>query len=131
VGVYLDWFGPATAVAHRLAPATPWLARLPGAATGMARFADLVGRRFTEVPTTQGQVRTHVLAEVRDAAGHRISRVQLAGPDPYAMTADLLAEAAVVAARGRVPGVGALGPVQALGLDGLTAVAATAGLTRT
>src|SRR3954454_23998155 len=30
VGVYLDWFGPATAVAHRLAPVTPWLARVPG-----------------------------------------------------------------------------------------------------
>jgi short subunit dehydrogenase-like uncharacterized protein len=130
VGVYLDWFGPATAVAHRLAPATPWLARLPGAATGMARFADLVGRRFAEAPTTQGQVRTHIVAEVRDAAGHRISRVQLAGPDPYAMTADLLAEAAVRAAGGGVTGVGALGPVQALGLDGLITAAASAGLVR-
>ncbi|MCW2617586.1 MAG: Saccharopine dehydrogenase, partial [Modestobacter sp.] len=88
------------------------------------------GRRFAEAPSTQGEVRTHVVAEVRDAAGHRVARVQLAGPDPYAMTADLLAEAAVIAARGGVPGAGALGPVQALGLDGLTAAAATAGLTR-
>jgi hypothetical protein len=56
--------------------------------------------------------------------------VQLAGPDPYAMTADLLAEAAVRAADGRVAGVGALGPVQALGLEGLTAAATAAGLER-
>jgi short subunit dehydrogenase-like uncharacterized protein len=129
VGVHLDWFGPATAVAHRLAPATPWLARLPGAATGTTRLAALVGRRFAEAPTDQGTTRTHVVAEVRDAAGERVSRVQLSGPDPYAMTADLLAETAVRAADGGVTGVGALGPVQALGLPELLAVAGTAGLT--
>jgi short subunit dehydrogenase-like uncharacterized protein len=131
VGVYLDWFGPATEVAHRLAPVTPWLARLPGAAGGMARIADLAGRRFAEAPTTRGETRTHVVAEVRDPAGHRVSRVRLAGPDPYAMTADLLAEAAVRASAGAVTGTGALGPVQAFGLAGLTELAATAGLLRT
>jgi hypothetical protein len=130
VGVYLDWFGPATALAHRLAPVTPRLARGPGAPAGMARLADLVGRRFAEAPTTQGRTRTHVVAEVRDAAGHRVSRVQLAGPDPYAMTADLLAEGALRAAAGEVRGVGALGPVQGLGLAELTAAAAAAGLSR-
>ena len=130
VGVYLDWFGPATAIAHRLAPVTPWVARLPGAAGGMVRLADLVGRRVSEAPTTSGESRTHVLAEVRDAAGERLARVQLAGRDPYAMTADLLAEAAVRAAAGEVRGTGALGPVQAFGLPGLTELAATAGLVR-
>jgi len=59
-----------------------------------------------------------------------VSRVHLEGPDPYAMTADLLAEAAVRAARGELHGVGALGPVQAFGLAELTAMAATAGLDR-
>src|SRR4051794_11124518 len=54
VGVYLDWFGPATAVAHRLAPATPWLARLPGASAGMTRLAELGGRRGSEAPAPQG-----------------------------------------------------------------------------
>jgi short subunit dehydrogenase-like uncharacterized protein len=130
VGVYLDWFGPATPVAHRLAPATPWLARVPGAAAGMTWLADAVGRRVAEAPTTSEGTRTHVLAEVRNANGTRVSRVQLAGPDPYAMTADLLAEAAVRAAAGQVRGTGALGPVQAFGLAGLTELAATAGLTR-
>jgi short subunit dehydrogenase-like uncharacterized protein len=130
VGVYLDWFGPATPVAHRLAPATPWLARLPGAPAGMARLADAVGRRFAEAPTTSEGTRTHVLAEVRNANGTRVARVQLAGPDPYAMTADLLAEAAVRAAAGQLQGTGALGPVQAFGLAGLTELAAAAGLAR-
>jgi short subunit dehydrogenase-like uncharacterized protein len=130
VGVYLDWFGPATSLAHRLAPVTPWLARVPGAQAGMTRLADLVGRRVAEAPTTGGGTRSHVVAEVRDADGQRVSRVQLSGPDPYAMTADLLAEGAVRAAAGDVQGAGALGPVQAFGPAGLTALAATAGLTR-
>src|SRR3954466_6711326 len=130
VGVYLDWFGPATAVAHRLAPATPWLARLPGASAGMTRLAELVGRRVSEAPTIQGEVHTHVVAEVRDDAGHRVARVQLAGPDPYAMTADLLPEGGVRAAAGGVTGTGALGPVQAFGLAELAALAGTAGLAR-
>ena len=130
VGVYLDWFGPATAPASRLARATPWIARVPGATAGMGRLADLVGRRFAEAPSPQGEVHTHVVAEVRDAAGHRVSRVRLVGPEPYAMTADLLAEAAVRAAAGGVSGTGALGPVQAFGLAELTEVAAAAGVHR-
>jgi short subunit dehydrogenase-like uncharacterized protein len=130
VGVYLDWFGPATAVAHRLAPATPWLARVPGATAGMTRLADLVGRRVAEAPSTSGGTRTHVVAEVRDAEGQQVARVQLRGGDPYGMTADLLAEAAVRAAAGELRGTGALGPVQAFGGEELTGLAAAAGLVR-
>ncbi|GAA4741142.1 hypothetical protein GCM10023328_22920 [Modestobacter marinus] len=128
IGVYLDWFGPATPVAHRLAPLTPWLGRLPGATARVEQLADLVGRRFAEAPTTQGETRTHVVAEVRDASGARVARVRLLGPDPYELTAELLAWGAVRAAGGGVTGAGALGPVQAFGLEELTAGAATAGL---
>ncbi|WP_222192916.1 saccharopine dehydrogenase family protein [Modestobacter italicus] len=130
VGVYLDWFGPATEVAHRLAPLGPVLGRVPGAPAGLTRLADLIGSRFATAPTTQGPSRTHVVAEVRDAAGERVARVRLLGPDPYPMTADLLAWAAVRAAEGGVQGTGALGPVQAFGLAELTAGAATAGVVR-
>jgi short subunit dehydrogenase-like uncharacterized protein len=69
VGVYLDWFGPATEVARRLAPAAPWLGRVPGASTGMARLADLVGRRVAEAPTTSEGTRTHVLAATPPGPG--------------------------------------------------------------
>jgi short subunit dehydrogenase-like uncharacterized protein len=130
VGVFLDWFGPAAAVAHRLAPLTPWVARMPGARSALPRLADLVGRRVAEAPSTGGQVRTSVVAEVRDATGQLVSAVRLAGPDPYALTADLLAWGATHAAERGVRGTGALGPVQAFGLDALTAGAAGAGITR-
>ncbi|MGY2078603.1 saccharopine dehydrogenase family protein [Modestobacter sp. SYSU DS0657] len=130
VGVCLDWFGPATPVAHRLAPLAPWVRRVPGAQTGLTRLADLVAGRLAEAPSDRGDVRTAVVAEVRDPRGVRVARVELGGPDPYAMTADLLAWGAVRAAAGGVTGVGALGPVQAFGLAELTAGAATAGLVR-
>lgn len=130
VGVFLDWFGPAAATAHRLAPLTPWLARVPGARGGLPRLADLVGRRVAEAPSPQGNVRSFVLAEVRNAAGELVSAVRLRGPDPYALTADLLAWGAVRAAGDGVLGTGALGPVQAFGLETLTAGAAAAGLHR-
>src|SRR4051812_13835078 len=55
VGVYLDWFGPATAVAHRLAPATPWLARLPGASAGMTPPPRLGGRPGAGGPPPPGR----------------------------------------------------------------------------
>ncbi|MCZ2825758.1 MULTISPECIES: hypothetical protein [unclassified Modestobacter] len=128
IGVYLAWFGSATPVAHRLAPLAPWLGRVPGATARAEQLADLVGRRFADAPTTEGEARSHVVAEVRDRSGERIARVRLRGGDPYEMTAELLAWGAVRAADGGVQGAGALGPVQAFGLDELTAGAATAGL---
>ena len=131
VGVYLAALGPATGVAHRLAPAAPWLARVPGAQAGLDRVADLVGRRVAEAPSAGRDTRTHVVAEVRDAAGSRVSRVELTGSDPYALTAELLAWGAVRAAAGDVRGTGALGPVQAFGLEALAAAAAAAGLAAT
>ena len=131
VGVHLDWFGPATPVVLRLAPLTPWLARVPGVRDAVPRLAAFVGGRVAEAPSAGGQVATRVLAEVRDAAGVRVAAVALRGPDPYALTADLLAWGAVRAATEGVRGTGALGPVQAFGLDELSAGAAGAGLVRT
>ena len=128
VGVYLAAFGSATGPAHRLAPVAPWVARVPGAQSALERVADLVGRRVAEGPDAERATRTHVLAEVRDAAGARVSRVELTGSDPYAFTAEMLAWGAVRAAAGDVRGTGALWPVQAFGLRALTAAAADAGL---
>lgn len=130
VGVFLDWFGPAAETVHRVAPLTPWAARVPGVRAALPRLADLVGRRVAEAPSPRGRVRTSVLAEVRDGAGDLVSAVRLAGPDPYAMTADLLAWGAVQAATAGVLTTGAPGPVQAFDLEALTAGAATAGLVR-
>jgi hypothetical protein len=59
-----------------------------------------------------------------------VSRVQLSGPEAYGFTAEMLAWGATTAAEKGVRGTGTLGPVQAFGLDELTAGAAEAGLVR-
>ena len=132
VGVHLDWFGPLTPVAHRLAPLSALVARLPRADRGAQRLAAVLGSRVAEAPSqaTVERATTHTVAEVRDRAGELVARVELRGPEAYGLTAGLLAWAAGTAADGGVRGTGALGPVQAFGLDELTAGAAAAGLVR-
>jgi short subunit dehydrogenase-like uncharacterized protein len=132
IGVHLDWFGPLTPWAHRLAPLSALAGRVPGADGAARRLAAFVGGRVDEAPSraTLDRARTHTVAEVRDADGDLVSRVQVSGPEAYELTAAMLAWGATCAADGGVRGTGALGPVQALGLDELTAGAAEAGLVR-
>lgn len=133
VGVHLDWFGPLTPVAHRLAPLSVLAGRLPGAERGAQRLAGLIGGRVSEAPSqaTVERATTATVAEVRDRDGGLVSRVELRGPEAYGFTAAMLAWGATTAAEQGVRGTGALGPVRAFGLAELTAGAAAAGLVRT
>jgi short subunit dehydrogenase-like uncharacterized protein len=133
VGVHLDWFGPMTTAAHLSAPLLGLAGRIPGADRAAQRLAAALGGRVAAAPSeaTVARARTAVVAEARDASDAVLSRVELAGPEPYGMTADLLAWGATTAAADGVRGTGALGAVQAFGLAALTAGAAEAGLHRT
>jgi hypothetical protein len=132
VGVHLAWFGSLTPVAHRLAPLSGLAARLPGAGALAQRATEVLGRRLGEAPSdaTVASASTRTVAEVRDSVGELVSRVELGGPEAYGLTAQLLAWGATCAADGGVAGSGALGPVQAFGLQTLTDGAAEAGLRR-
>ncbi len=78
---------------------------------------------------TRATSRSHVLADARAADGRLLRRVRLDGPDGYDFTARILAWGAMRAADGAVRGVGALGPVQAFGLDELLDAVRDAGVT--
>jgi hypothetical protein len=65
------------------------------------------------------------------ADDQELARVSLDGPNPYTLTGELLAWAALRARDGGLTGTGALGPVEAFGLAELVAGAAEAGLRRT
>ena len=67
-----------------------------------------------EAGTTPGG-RSWIAAEAYDAAGRALSEVHLAGVDGYEFTAGFLAWAA----QQPVSGAGALGPVEAYGLERL------------
>jgi short subunit dehydrogenase-like uncharacterized protein len=123
VNTYLGWFGALARPLQAAGLAGSVALRVPGAKT----VARAVGERlaaFGGEPGGDGV--SHVVAEAYDAAGRRLASVELAGPEPYALTAGLIAWAA----QQEVTGVGALGPVQAFGVAALEAGAATAGLTR-
>jgi short subunit dehydrogenase-like uncharacterized protein len=132
VAVHLDWFGRFTETAHLMSPLTGLATRIPGTKTAAQRLADVVCRRVSAAPddATVQHATTHTVAEVRDADGAQLSRVQLNGPEAYGLTADLLAWGATRAAAGEVNGPGTRGPVQAFGLRELTEGAAAAGLVR-
>jgi hypothetical protein len=70
------------------------------------------------------------VAVAADAQGRELAQVRLRGPDPYTLTARLLAWGAGRAAGHGLAGTGALGPVDAFGLETLQAGAAAAGLVR-
>ena len=133
VDVYLGWFGRRSRAVQVVSAAGAPLARIPGAGR-LARAATRpLSRRTGQGPdqATREAGRSLVLAVAADDRGRELARVHLQGPDPYTLTARLLAWAATHAAGGGLRGTGALGPVDAFGLEALQAGATTAGLERT
>ncbi|MCV2490545.1 NAD(P)H-binding protein [Geodermatophilus sp. YIM 151500] len=133
VGVHLAWFGPLAPAVPALSPVSALAARLPGTGALARLVSGTLAGWVGEAPSaaTLARATTRTVAEVRDRDGQRISRVELTGPEAYGLTAALLAWGATTAADGGIDAAGALGPVQAFGLDALTAGAAEAGLRRT
>ncbi len=131
VGVYFGGGpGPATRAVHLFSRVVPVLARLPGARQVVSSIAGLATRGVSTEPdpVALADAKSYFVAEVSDAAGASVATVRLKAPDGYAITADLLAWAAGYAAEHGVARVGALGPVEAFGLDTLVAGAAEAGI---
>ncbi len=130
VGVYLGWFGPLARFAPQAAAVARGVTAVPGAASllssAAARFRGSAGGPDADARARGASL---VVAEVSDADGRTLARVELTGPSPYTLTGRLLAWAATTALAGAVHGSGVLGPVQAFGLDELESGCATLGLT--
>ncbi|WP_454042570.1 saccharopine dehydrogenase family protein [Cellulosimicrobium sp. Marseille-Q8652] len=123
---------------------TPALRLVPAATAVLAGALHVPGvgavvRRAVQARSTgssggpdaarRARSRSHVLADARAADGALLHRVRLDGPDPYDLTARFLAWGALRAAEDGVRGVGALGPVDAFGLDALLDALGDAGVT--
>ena len=133
VDVYLGWFGRRSRAVQGLSAVGAPLARIPGVRQLTRVVTGPLRRRTGQGPTeaTRRAGRSLVVAIATDDQGRERARVHLQGPDPYTLTARLLAWAATRAASGGLKGTGALGPVDAFGLDTLQAGATAAGLERT
>ena len=130
VGVYLGWAGRASRAVQIGSAVGDVAFRLPGLRAGVARLVGRTPPSRSRGPGPQARADTGslIVAEALDAAGNRLSRVVLRGPNPYDLTAGLLSWAAQRIAAGGLLGHGALGPVDAFGLTTLTDGAAGLGL---
>jgi short subunit dehydrogenase-like uncharacterized protein len=132
VHVYLGWAGRYSSLVRAASPVAAGLLRVPGAATLVEQVARRLMPASTGGPDAPRRTATRSLAiaEALDPAGTVLARVILEGPDPYDLTAELMAWGAIQAAAGELSGPGVLGPVQAFGLEALEKAAADIGLQR-
>jgi hypothetical protein len=130
VNVYLCWF-------NRVAPLMQVAFAIGGPALrrpALRRVLDrIVGRatrsRRTPSKAQIGRIHSLTAATAHDEAGNELAGIQLTGPHPYTLTAELLAWGAIKVGEGAVANRGALGPLQAFGLDELRDACREAGLT--
>jgi short subunit dehydrogenase-like uncharacterized protein len=129
VANYLGWFGKAS---YALVPASY--------ATGLLRASfvqDRLQRQVDKAAAVTGQgpgeasrsrQRSVAIAVASDHDGKQLASVRVEGPNGYDLSGDLMAWAASELAHGRVEGVGALGPIEAFGIDRLVEGCRSAGL---
>jgi short subunit dehydrogenase-like uncharacterized protein len=129
VNAYLGWFGPLSRVVQASGLLNAALASVPAGrralAAAAARASGSSGGPSAEVRAGTGSV---IIAVAYDGAGAELAKTRLVGVNGYTFTGEILAWAAIRAAEGALAGAGALGPVEAFGLDELREGVASAGL---
>ncbi len=130
VNVYLGWFGPASRLVQGASAGGALMTKLPGVSGLMASAAERFAKGSTGGPDDEARARSgsHIVAFAYDGAGRQLSEVHVSGIDGYTFTARMIAWGAERIAAGGLRGVGALGPVDAFGLEELRRGAAEAGL---
>jgi short subunit dehydrogenase-like uncharacterized protein len=130
VNAYLGWFGPASRAMQLMSAGTSVAMKVPG----VDRLWSAAGERFVQGSTggpdekSRSKSGSHIVAIAYDAAGRALSEVHVTGVDGYTFTGGMLAWGAERAAGGALKGTGALGPVDAFGLEALAAGCAEAGI---
>lgn len=129
INVYLGWFGPYSRVVQGASAVGALGMKIPGV-QGLMRKATSRVKGSTGGPDEQERAKSgsHSVAVALDASGNPLAEVHLAGVNGYTFTGKMLAWAAIQAAEGKLKATGAVGPVEAFGLDELQAGASVAGL---
>jgi short subunit dehydrogenase-like uncharacterized protein len=132
VNVYLGGFGQLAYAASAVSALVAAGARLPGAGRAMSSASARLARRSGRGPDEAARSRSgsDVVATAYDQHGNELATVLLEGPNSYTFTGAILAWAARHAAEHGVEGTGALGPVDAFGLEALEAGVTAAGFHR-
>ena len=132
VNVWLGWFGPASRPLQAMSAATAVATKLPGVRGAIGATASRFVKGSTGGPSAEARAnaRSHIVAIAADADGRELATIRLKGVNPYDFTGGMLAWGALRAASGGLLAAGALGPVDAFGLDELETGVADAGISR-
>ncbi|MGH9116855.1 MAG: saccharopine dehydrogenase family protein [Acidimicrobiales bacterium] len=132
VGVYLGWFGAVARPLQVGSAALGIVGRIGPVRRGIEQLSTRMAPGSTGGPDAAARAASssRVVARATGADGSVLAEVRLEGPDPYELTAALLAWGASRAAEHQLLATGALGPVDGMGLDVLAEGAAGCGLRR-
>jgi short subunit dehydrogenase-like uncharacterized protein len=132
VDVYLGWFGPATRAFQAISAGIAGVTRSQGARSRLEAMVARVEKGSSGGPDATMRARSGslLLAEALSADGVSLGAVRLEGVNGYDFTARILAWGASTAAAGGLQGTGALGPVDAFGLEALQSGCEQAGARR-
>ena len=138
VEVYAGFFGTAAPVVRGVSALAATVSRSaalrgrlrPALEAYAARGSDPAGSAAPAADVTPSGVESVVVARAYAPDGRRLADAELRGPEPYALTAGILAWAAQACATSEPLGTGPLGPLGAFGLARLEAGCAGAGLHR-
>jgi short subunit dehydrogenase-like uncharacterized protein len=130
--VWLGWFGSASRPLQAISAATALATKLPGVRHAIGATAGRFVKGSTGGPdaAARAAARSHIVAVASDADGRELATVRLEGDNAYDFTGAMLAWGAITAAGGAIRDHGALGPVDAFGLDVLEEGVAEAGIAR-
>ncbi len=131
VDVYLGWFGGLSRPMQAGSLVFSGLRRIPGAARGFGALTARFVKGSTGGPDaeTRAGSGSHIVARALDRSGALLAEARVTGVNAYSFTGKMLAWAADRAEQGAVEGAGALGPVEAFGLDELKQGCEEAGFT--
>jgi len=134
VEVYLGWFGRQSRAMQAFAFAGSGMAKIPGFSKVTGAAVERFVKTSTGGPDEEARRSGGSLfaAEALDESGNVVTTVGTAGISGYEFTGLILAWAAEATARGEAAqaGAGALGPVEAFGLDRLESGCAECGIKR-
>lgn len=121
IHTYLGWFGKGTYLMQGGARMQTWLLKIPGYRALATAFLSRVSGSDGKGPDAGQRKKnvSHIVAEAFDINGDMLARVELAGADGYTFTANMMAWAAETALNNAALKAGAVGPIEAFGLEAL------------
>jgi short subunit dehydrogenase-like uncharacterized protein len=132
VDAYLGWFGSLSRGLQAVSLAGEAVTKIPGAKGAIDSVLARAVKGSTGGPSEEERSKevSYIVARATDANGRILAEVRVRGANGYDYTSRLLAWGATTAVERGLNGAGALGPVEAFGLDELEAGSREAGIER-